>query len=498
MIAPARIVLPADQGPGIIVEIGIETGQHHRAMRQARDRRQQFGRGRHRPGGAGGNHRAVGRSRAACAPPRSTGRAAPLDSIAPRSSRIVRPMRAHERQELQRAAASRHRLAGHQPSRRSHGICRVVMSSIRRARSSASAVAAAGVLAISGVPAAPRAAGDLRPATDELRQQQPPLQAVERRGRSSATSPSPAPAASRQIRARPRRHRRLATMRGRIAASVCEDVEEQSRASRQARRVGRYSVTLASRNGSSPAGEKPGTSRPSSNAWIRTGRNGADAGIVKMRGSRFAMGDHSELVVPRAPSLSAVIPAKRCAAAREPGPMYPCHCDTEILGDVGPGSRRSRGSPGMTAERLNRALQDRLLGRLDGIRRADMHPQAFEPQAVQPFRFGGAVEQHGQREFAAGAPANRLASKSPRPHRRKGTTSRSARRINCTVGHHAEIAAAGIADAARPSARAAAAHPCFAGSNRAARRERLDLTPSIHSVSELSAGTAHRRSAAAP
>ena len=45
----------------------------------------------------------------------------------------------------------------------------------------------------------------------------------------------------------------------------------------------------------------------------------------------------------------------------------------------------------------------------DGLGRADMHPQAFQPQAVQASGFDGAGEQLGQRERAL-----RRAGKQPR------------------------------------------------------------------------------------
>ena len=42
------------------------------------------------------------------------------------------------------------------------------------------------------------------------------------------------------------------------------------------------------------------------------------------------------------------------------------------------------------------------LGGGDGVGRADMHPDAFEPQAEQAAGLAGAVEQPGQRKFAGG------------------------------------------------------------------------------------------------
>ena len=59
----------------VLVEIGIEAGQHHGAVRQAGDGREQLGGRRHRAGRAGGDHRASGAAarRAASALIRSRG-----------------------------------------------------------------------------------------------------------------------------------------------------------------------------------------------------------------------------------------------------------------------------------------------------------------------------------------------------------------------------------------------------------------------------------------
>ena len=66
----------ADQLPGRVVEIGVEAGQHHGAVRQLRDGREQLRGRRHRAGRAGRDHRAGAALRAAALRPRSAGRAA--------------------------------------------------------------------------------------------------------------------------------------------------------------------------------------------------------------------------------------------------------------------------------------------------------------------------------------------------------------------------------------------------------------------------------------
>ena len=73
--APAVLDL-ADQLPGALIEIGIEPGQHHGAVRQLRDGGEQARGRRHRAGGAGGDHRARHSPQGGCARPRSADRAA--------------------------------------------------------------------------------------------------------------------------------------------------------------------------------------------------------------------------------------------------------------------------------------------------------------------------------------------------------------------------------------------------------------------------------------
>ena len=73
---PRRPSSPPISVPGRVVEIGVEAGQHHRAVRQLRDGREQLRGRRHRAGRAGGDHRRLWLSRAASPPPRSAGRGA--------------------------------------------------------------------------------------------------------------------------------------------------------------------------------------------------------------------------------------------------------------------------------------------------------------------------------------------------------------------------------------------------------------------------------------
>ena len=133
----------------------------------------------------------------------------------------------------------RSNMSGTRPSSRSHDTPRVVMSSISRARSSASAQAAAGVCATSGAaaravqfgrrspiwrPAAPAAAG--------VRGRRAP--AAKR-----ARPPRCRPLRLRQTRSRPRRYRRSRRCAAGSRRRSLSTSRNASRISRQARRVGR-------------------------------------------------------------------------------------------------------------------------------------------------------------------------------------------------------------------------------------------------------------------
>src|SRR5499426_363310 len=87
-----------------------------------------------------------------------------------------------------------------------------------------------------------------------------------------------------------------------------------------------------------------------------------------------------------------VIPAGR-RPARGPGSMYPSFCSFRTPGYLGPGSRRCRGSPGMTTERTQ-ALQNMLTtsGRCRGD--GDAVPQSRRPP-VPPRAGAGAPRARG-------------------------------------------------------------------------------------------------------
>ena len=103
----ACVCAAADAIPGVLVEIGIEPRQHHGAMRQRRDGREQLGGRRHRAGGAGGNHRAVGVARKPLAlPHRSAGRGARPARCAAFALRIAGHASCAILQEVERRAAN--------------------------------------------------------------------------------------------------------------------------------------------------------------------------------------------------------------------------------------------------------------------------------------------------------------------------------------------------------------------------------------------------------
>ena len=169
----------------VVVEIGVEPRQHHGAVRQLGDGGEQLRGRRHRAGRAGGDHRARCCARGAAASAsisrsrRSAGSMRPCSfEMAGQCSRAI--LRKSQRQLPIFVEIVRHESV--EPSQRP---CRVVMSSIRRARSSASASAAAGCWR-SAAPRRRRASrGCVGPFQDQL-------------GRAAAARSSP-PSASRQV-----------------------------------------------------------------------------------------------------------------------------------------------------------------------------------------------------------------------------------------------------------------------------------------------------------
>ena len=235
----ALALIPGDQSPGVIVQIGVETGQHDGAVRQARDSRDQFRGGRNRAGGTRGDHGAVGLARK----PRGFG----LDQrvAAPRrfdETALVqdrRPVASREVQELQRELPVLIEEVGHEavelfPRNVAHRhvvhepreIVGKRASRGRRLgdeRTSARAVDFRRVCPL---------AHQLRRATDAVRDRRAPAEdsTLPRQSRPIAASAKAISSSSISP---------MATMRGRMAASISSVSRKASRVSRQARRVGR-------------------------------------------------------------------------------------------------------------------------------------------------------------------------------------------------------------------------------------------------------------------
>ena len=273
--------LPAISLPGRLVEIGVEAGQHQGAVRQLGDGGEQLGGRRHRAGRAGGDHRRRRAAASRCglgldqpvAPLGRLDRAAFVQDRA--ASRRARSCRKSQRQLPVFVELVRHQVVEPVPA-----TCRVVMSSISRARSSASASAAAGVLATSGAPLAPRMLGDA---------------AHFRISCASSSRRSRPPSASGSV------ERRLGQLAGRgfgegdlVLVDVAdrhdarqdrgvavERVEEH--VARQPAGAPRRQIERGAREreriAASPESRAP--ARPRSSASISVGRNGAEAGMVK-------------------------------------------------------------------------------------------------------------------------------------------------------------------------------------------------------------------------
>ncbi len=229
-----RVPDAADRLPGFLVEIGVEPGQHHRALFQAGHGVEEFLRSpasnRSSPPQSPAPHDARSGARL---PPRSGGRAVAAGSILPISFRCsghaLRAMRRNSSECCQYLS----NWSGTSLSSASQATPRVTMSSISRARSPASASVDAGPTDHER-----RRYRAFCPRCNQMRQGQAALQLtqprrnVERRHAAELFEPSENASSSSSMSP-------SATMRGRIAASVFSSSRKISRASRPARRVGR-------------------------------------------------------------------------------------------------------------------------------------------------------------------------------------------------------------------------------------------------------------------
>ena len=330
---PVRgVAAVGDRCPGRFVEIGVEAGQHHGAVRQSGDGFEQRRGRRNRAGGAGGNDRACGVSGASVSASIKRSRRS-AGSMRPCSVEDRRPVLADEFEEAERqlpvfVELVRHQIVELDPS----STCRVVMSSISRARSCASAKAVAGLLATSGV--SPRRRGaivcaHLRiSAASGMARSRP-----ESAGGSSSAASARSPVAASAKAISSSSMSPSGTMRGRMAASVVDAVEED---------LAHHAAGAPRRQIERRAGELERVGQK------RKARHFLDDERVDQRRQKRRRGGDGE--------------------------------------DVGFGRHRANHTRFAAALRLARAGPDRSLGAGDGVDRADMHPQAFQPQAVAGVR----------------------------------------------------------------------------------------------------------------
>ena len=410
-------IAACDHFPGRVVQLGVEAGQHQRAMRQFRDGREQRRRRRHRTGGAGGDHRPrAGRKtlRLRCdqqvAAFRRLDAALFIQKGRPRLARDFQETAASSASTCpyQRGTRSSSRSPRHLPRRHViHQPREIVGERQRRG----------GLLATSGELPSPRGSGRRRPFQDQLRQQHAALESGRSRRADrahAAVSPMAASAkANSSSSTSP-----IGTMRGRIAASRSSTSRKTLRqpAGAPRRQIDRRA---GERQRIAPAVKPSHQPSVRSTRSISVGRNGADAGMVKTRGS---------------------------------GPMALalCHCPPVRA------MRESTESPQISAavDKASRASaharRDRGFGLLDRLRRADMHPEAFEAQAHAAGPAAARSNSAVERKSPGGRILEQCGRKqSPRRHRRTGATSRSPRRRSRPSGAMREIAAAVIADAGR-------------------------------------------------
>ena len=188
----------AEQRPGGVVEVAIEIGQHHRALRRARDRGHQPSRGAVGAGRAGDDRRpasAVGGERLDLGVDRQRGATRAIDQAA--LGEPVGPMGEGDLEEVEGDAPIGVEAVGDQIVQSPGSTPSMMKSSIRPARSPASAKACAGLVATSGgsaasnveppigADAADRASERLTPGARQPRQDHPARQFADRRRRLS-------------------------------------------------------------------------------------------------------------------------------------------------------------------------------------------------------------------------------------------------------------------------------------------------------------------------
>ena len=152
-----------------------------------------------------------------------------------------------------------------------------------RARSSASANAAAGELATSGTPSAVRIVGRCRPPQHELRQQHSPFEPAQRRrqverlgGQRAGCGLCKRDLVLVQVADGDDARQDRGAAPGHVEKEIAREPAGAAR-----RQVERRAPQVRADRG---PGVKPGTSVPSISARISVGTNGVEAGMVKTRG----------------------------------------------------------------------------------------------------------------------------------------------------------------------------------------------------------------------
>ena len=224
----------ADLRPRFLIEIGVEAGQDHRAVRQPRDGCDQLGGRRHRAGGARGNHRTV----RLCGEPRGFGFNQPVAALGGFDGVALRenfgPLFTRYLQEAQRLLPELVEVVPEPdrpacPTTPGASSCRPSAARGRRRAPSADA----GLLTTAAAGRRHRAAisAHLRTSCASNARRSNPSSAG---GRSSASA---LPALAKMISSASTSP--MARMRGSITASAGSTSRKASRARRQARRVGR-------------------------------------------------------------------------------------------------------------------------------------------------------------------------------------------------------------------------------------------------------------------
>ena len=185
----AAVRAAGDRPKTLLVEVGVEAGQNDGAVRQSRDGGKERGGRRHRAGGAGGDDRPIRPV------PQQALRLGAQERVAPRRrvarvaiGELARPIASGDIDELAGDLEILGIFGLDRPRELSQGTSSVVKESISASRSPASATASAGEdgtrNGTSGAESQRIAVDRRRPALDQVRQDQPALEGLDRRRQS--------------------------------------------------------------------------------------------------------------------------------------------------------------------------------------------------------------------------------------------------------------------------------------------------------------------------